>query len=297
MSQAVVSSKPPSNQQVQFFPSSRAVTTLRNRWCCRLSSSSRRMIDLFQDIPGLTPFQKHTILSRYISMTETFKRRTKLYACTFHIGRFIVTVGSLIVPALMSIQYADTGPVSVQNMSYQIYWVTWIISLLVTTCNGVLTLFKVDKKYYFLNTVLEQMQSEMWQYIYLSGKYGGHYLKNKVKPQVPTHENQYVFLCHNLEKLKLKQVEEEYYKVQDNEKKTDEKQAEQGATPDKTIAGMFSPTPNQMQLSAHQQELAKAIVQISSNLVDGAGNKAQTQTQTQTQSQNAKTTTANPLSV
>lgn len=296
MSQAIVSSKPPSNQQVQFFSSSRAITTLRNRWCCRLSSSSKRLIDLFQDIPGLTPFQKHTVLSRYISMTETFKRRTKLYACVFHIGRFIVTVGSLIVPALMSIQYADTGPVSVQNMSYQIYWVTWIISLLVTTCNGVLTLFKVDKKYYFLNTVLEQMQSEMWQYIYLSGKYGGHYLKDKAKPQTPTHENQYVFLCHNLEKLKLKQVEEEYYKVQDNEKKTDEKQAEQGGTADKTIAGMFSPTPSQMQLNAHQQELAKAIVQISSNLVDGAGNKAQTQTQTQTHSQ-TKTATTNPLSV
>jgi hypothetical protein len=74
-----------------------------------------------------------------------------------------------------------------------------------------MTLFKIDKKFYFLHTTYEQLMSEAWQYIHLSGKYSGYYLKGGT----PTHQNQYVFFCHNLEKIKLKQVEEEYYKLMD----------------------------------------------------------------------------------
>jgi hypothetical protein len=223
------------------------------------------MIMIFQDIPGLTQFQKNSILNRYVTLTENFKRRAYMYSVVFHIGRTIVTVGSLIVPALLSIQYMDSGPASVQNMTYQIYWITWCISLLVTTCNGILTLFKVDKKYYFLHTALEHFKSEMWQYIHLSGKYGGHYLKKGV---TPTHENNYVYFCHNIEKIKLKQVEEEYYKLVDsnhtssgsNDKQTAVDISGTAVSESKTIAGMYAPTPGQDQLLAHQQELAKALM-------------------------------------
>ena len=233
------------------------------------------MIMIFQDIPGLTQFQKNSILNRYVTLTENFKRRAYLYSVVFHIGRTIVTVGSLIVPALLSIQYMDSGPASVQNMSYQIYWITWCISLLVTTWNGILTLFKVDKKYFFLHTTLEHFKSEMWQYIHLSGKYGGHYLKKGI---VPTHENQYVYFCHNIEKIKLKQVEEEYYKLVDsnhnggsNDKQTAVDISGAAVPESKTIAGMYAPTPGQDQLLAHQQELAKALVPPAAVAATAAG--------------------------
>jgi hypothetical protein len=251
--------------QVQIFSSTKAIQSLKNRRFCWLSSSGTRMIDTFQDIPGLTQFQKNSILNRYITLTETFRRRAILYAFTFHIGRTIVTVGSLIVPALLSIQYTESSTSSTQNISYQIYWITWCISLLVTTCNGVLTLFKVEKKYYFIHTLLELFKSEMWQYIHLSGKYGGHYIKNGTS----THENQYIYFCHNIEKLKLKQIDEEYYKAVDsnqnrgsNDKNTTiEVTGSVGnSSESKTIAGMYAPTPGQDQLLAHQQELAKALV-------------------------------------
>jgi hypothetical protein len=252
--------------------SGRAIQILfRSGWCgCRsLSRTNQRMIHLFSDLSELTPFQRNSILNRYVSLTEQLQWRTALYAWVFHIGRTIVTVGSLIVPALLSIQYTSAGQSSPEAMSVQIYWITWIVSLLVTTCNGVLTLFKVDKKYYFLHTTYEQLQSEAWQYIHLSGKYSGHYTKGLLA----THMNQFVYFCHNIEKIKLKQVEEEYYKLSDSH--TNPGQPNKSGIVDvsgaqqqdsRTIAGLYAPTPDQAQLILHQQELFRAL---SPQTVDG----------------------------
>jgi hypothetical protein len=150
-------------------------------------------------------------------------------------------------------------------MSYQIYWLTWFISLLVTTFNGILTLFKIDKKYYFLHTTLEQLRSEAWQYIYLSGKYSGHYTKGIGA----THQNQYVFFCHNMEKIKLKQVEEEYYKlIESHGGSSGSGSSGAGAEPttghdkhhEKHIAGLYTPTPDVSELLSHQQQIARALM-------------------------------------
>lgn len=212
------------------------------------------MVHLFEAINGINDFQRHSLITRYVTIIESVRRRAQCYAIVFHISRTIVTVGSLIVPALLSIQYTGTGPTGVDpaSLSYVIYWVTWIISLLVTTSNGILTLFKVDKKYYFLHTTLEQLRSEAWQYIHLSGKYG-----QIIDNVLPDHKNQFVLFTHSLEKIKLKQVEEEYYKM------AEQTQAEAAAAatgaakkPGGTLAGLYSPTPNMNQLMARQRELA-----------------------------------------
>jgi Protein of unknown function (DUF4231) len=237
--------------------------------CCPLRTASYQILLLLNDLQGLSFFQKQTLVTRYISITEEINKRRILYAWLFHIGRTIVTIGSLIVPALLSIQYSnpalDTSGIPVSSI--QIYWTTWVISLLVTMWNGILTLFKVDKKYFFLHTVLEHLQSELWQYIYLTSKYGGHYTKGKE----PTHANQFQFVCHNLEKIKLKQVEEEYYKLLDNpsgvptDKHTVVDVSGSQVDPSKVVGGMFVPTPSTDQLLQKQVELAKATGMVPKN--------------------------------
>ena len=229
--------------------------------CCPLRTSSRQLLLLVDGLEGLKAFQKQSLIVRYISITEEINRRKLFYAWIFHCGRFTVTIGSLIVPALLSIQYTNSGTTSgsISMSSLEIYWATWVISLLVTMCNGVLTLFKVDKKYYFLHTVLEHLQSELWQYIHLTSKYGGYYTRNKV----PTYANQYVFLCHNMEKIKLKQVEEEYYKLMDTQSSTDKHHtvdvSGSSIETSKMVGGLFVPTPSTEELLQKQKELAKAI--------------------------------------
>ncbi len=222
------------------------------------------MIALFSNLQGLSDLQRAALISRYVSVINELRRRTKIYAMVYHVGRVIVTIGSLLVPALLSIQYTNAGPVFSTEMSYQIYWITWAVSLLVTTFNGILTLFRVEKKYYFLHTTLEQIKSETFQYIYLSGIYGGHYCKQGI---VPSHANQYKYYVHHLEKIKLKQVEEEYYKAMEQAKHQSTVTATgtgSGTTDqqvaDKTIAGLYTPTPSQNELVSHQQALADAVL-------------------------------------
>jgi len=118
-----------------------------------------------------------------------------------------MSVGSLIVPALLSIQNTSTTA----QIQAQVYWIVWTLSLFVTISNGIMTLVKVDKKYYVFNTIYHHLMSEGWQYIQLSGKYS----ETKTNEQ-SSHTNQYTAFCHSLEKIRMKQIEDEYYKVENN---------------------------------------------------------------------------------
>jgi Protein of unknown function (DUF4231) len=151
---------------------------------------------------------KNSVRRRYILLLKEFQRRANLVSCLYHLGHLIITVGSLTVPALLSVQYTN----SLIDYQTHIYWLTWVLSLLVTTFNGVLVLFKVDKKYHYIHTALERLRSEGWQYLELTGRYAGQLLHNT---EEATHKNQYRFFCHYVEKIKLSQVEDEYYKYDD----------------------------------------------------------------------------------
>jgi hypothetical protein len=166
---------------------------------------------------ALTRMQKNSVRRRYFELLRDFRVRCRMYSFLFHIGHFTITVGSLVVPALLSVQYASAGITFIDATSFQaqVYWTTWILSLLVTMFNGILVLFKVDMKYYFLHTTLERLRSEGWQYLELTGRYAGALTQNG---ETPSHRNQFKYFCHYIEKIKLKQVEEEYYKYEDSQK-------------------------------------------------------------------------------
>ena len=189
----------------------------------------------------LTPLQQTILRQRYIDLVRQYALRCLFLSILFHSTRTVVTVGSLIVPALLSIQYTEASPSSQgeNSMSYQIYWVTWVISLLVTTCNGIQSIFKIEKKYYFLHTVMEQLRSEGWQYLELSGRYSGYYTPG----DTATHENQFVFFCAQVEKIKMKQVEEEYWKV--NETQQQQQQQQQTSTATGTLGATGAPAQQQ----------------------------------------------------
>lgn len=165
-------------------------------------------------------------------------------ACMFHCSRIIITVGSLIVPALLSIQGATI-------LNVQIYWSTWVISLLVTICNALMALFKFDKRYYYLHTVLEKLTSEGWQYIELTGKYSGY----NTPGVSATHDNQFVYFCHAIEKTRMKQVEEEYYKLSETPSQTPGAQTTQQDTKNSLIP----PTPQQGELDQLPKELQEEV--------------------------------------
>ena len=221
--------------------------------CC-YSVNDREDFEHILSQLNLTLVQKEIIKSRYINIIEHVQKRVRIYSRMFYTGHIIITVGSLFVPALLSIQnsnYTSGGTV----FSMQIYWATFIISLLVTIFNGILALFKIDKKYYFLNTTLERLRTEGWQYIGLTGRYSGHLIGN----DTPTHQNQFVFFTHQIEKIKMKQVEEEYYK-------SDDKLAQ---TPHANIAhtnDLYPPSPDQP-IPTNPQDVPEPIKEAVNSLI------------------------------
>jgi hypothetical protein len=153
----------------------------------------------------LEPYKKLVLQERYLDVLHDFKRRAGRLSCMFYSTRLIVTIGSILVPAFLSVQ-GSAGSLH----QAEIYWTTWIISVMVTICNGLMSLFKLDKKYFFIHTTLELLTSEGWQYIGLSGRYSP-----KNSSEQPTHENQFLIFFHMAEKIKMRQVEEEYWKFTD----------------------------------------------------------------------------------
>ncbi len=156
------------------------------------------MDQMFDDLTELTIQQRETIKSRYRFLMTEYRRRCLIYSLLFYTLRITMTVGSLVVPALLSLK---SGP----DNNDTLYWITWAISLAVTTSNGLTTLFKLDKRFFLLQAIAEKLRSETWQFLALSGRYSGHFGNIK-----PSHKNQYVLYCYSLEKIRMNHVDEEF---------------------------------------------------------------------------------------
>ena len=170
-------------------------------WCKRRVTPSQSLFDVFNTL-NIEPYKKAVLQDRYLRVLNNFNSRSKRLSIAFYLARVIVTVGSILVPAFLSSQQTTTNTT--------LYWTTWIISIAVSISNGFITLFKLDKKYYFINTTLEMLHSEGWQYVGLSGRYAP-----KDTLVTPTHDNQFTIFFKIAEKIKMRQVEEEYWKFTD----------------------------------------------------------------------------------
>ncbi len=162
---------------------------------------------MIRSADGLTTQQQQFMEFRYVEVLREFRSRCQFYAALFHSFRTVITVGSLLVPALLSVQYSNKTA-GQNSYEIEIYWITWVVSLLVTMSNGVQALLKVDKKYFYLHTTYEQLISEGWQFLQLTGRYAGQLNNTR-----PTYRNQFILFAHFIEKIKMRQVEEEYYKA------------------------------------------------------------------------------------
>jgi hypothetical protein len=140
-----------------------------------------------------------------ISFYETKRDHTKKYYNAF---RFIVTTGSIILPAILSMGQMDPAKLP-KNFDMISYWASWTISLMVTGSNGFLQLFSLDKNYFAYSMVVEQLKTEGWQFFGLSGKY----------EDCPSHQQAYKVFSKSIESIKRKQVEQEFSNGKGDSKK------------------------------------------------------------------------------
>lgn len=140
-----------------------------------------------------------------ISFYEKKRDHTRKYYNSF---RFIVTTGSILLPAILSMGQMDPNKLP-KNFDMVSYWASWTISLMVTASNGFLQLFSLDKNYFSYSMVVEQLKTEGWQFFGLSGKYEDY----------KSHQEAYKVFSKSIESIKRKQVEQEFSNGKGDSKK------------------------------------------------------------------------------
>ena len=158
-----------------------------------------QVLDIINGLNLSSETDKSILKSRFLYEVLNYDMRrnhTKKYYNGF---RFIVTVGSILLPAILSIGQMDPAKLP-KNFDRFSYWSSWTISLTVTVCNGFLQLFSLDKNYFEYAITSEQLKTEGWQYFQLSGKY----------EEYESHADAYRPFCKSIENIKRKQVEKEF---------------------------------------------------------------------------------------
>ena len=156
---------------------------------------------------------KEIIKSRFLEEVVYYEKKRDSTKKYYNVFRFIVTTGSILLPAILSIGQMDPNKLP-KNFDQVTYWSSWSISLLVTISNGFLQLFSLDKNYFNYSIVVEQLKTEGWQYFGLSGKYEDHEFHDK---------ESYKEFCKAVENIKRKKVENEFQGKGNNTKKKEKK--------------------------------------------------------------------------
>jgi hypothetical protein len=167
-------------------------------------NNKKEFIKILRSLPNLTPQQIRIIEVRYLDVINKYKYRIYYIDFLYHFSRGFISIGSVLVPALLSIQVPSSAN------SVLLYWLTWGISITVTILHNILTIFRFDKKYFGIHSTLEKLESEGWHYLELSGRYNHYYNHH------PTHQNQFNHFTNTIEKLKMSQIDEEYNSISSN---------------------------------------------------------------------------------
>ena len=99
-----------------------------------------RVLDIIEGLKLKFKTDNEIIKRRFlyeVLLYEKKRDQTKKYYNGF---RFIVTVGSILLPAILSIGQMDPAKLP-KNFDAITYWTSWSLSLTITACNGFLQLF------------------------------------------------------------------------------------------------------------------------------------------------------------
>jgi hypothetical protein len=131
---------------------------------------------------------------RYLRVVKRLEAVTKRTSMLYYLFSLNVTVGSLLIPPLLSVE-EDT------------FWGIFSISLLVSGSNAIIKLFHLDKTYVTRNIRLNQFKSEGMLYLSKSGIYN-----------IVNDDERFRLFVKNIEKFKREQIMEEYTQNREEER-------------------------------------------------------------------------------
>lgn len=174
-------------------------------WCVNKSEFSSRFGQLVSmEDNELDAMSKQILKNRYINLVNAMEVASKRSSFWYSAFNLTTTTGSIIVPALISIQdrtfQADATDQDHINHENGIYWATWGVSLMVTLSNALLRLFSLDKTYITRKIKSNHLKSEGWLFLELAGDYSNY----------DSHQDAFIHFCNQIERIKTEQITEEY---------------------------------------------------------------------------------------
>lgn len=133
---------------------------------------------------------KSYLLIRYLRVVKRLEELTKRTSFLYYIFSLNVTLGSLVLPPLLTIKDKNED---------DLFWSIFAISLLVTCSNAIIKLFQLDKTYVTRHVRINQFKSEGMMYL------------SKIAPyNIEDETARFRLFVRNFEKYKREQVFDEY---------------------------------------------------------------------------------------
>ena len=174
-------------------------------WIINKSKFAKRFNRVIDDtdISSLSEHNKLLLRERYVTMVNTSISESIRSSAYYFILQTTTTVGSILVPALLSAEesnlfFNSTASDEVEY-THHIYWSIWGVSLAVTLCNAITQLTSMDKKYMMRKINVSLMKKEGWLFLQKSGVIYGKY-KHKL------HNDIISLFWDRVEKLRFDQV-------------------------------------------------------------------------------------------
>jgi len=178
--------------------------------CC--NNVTHRIGNMIDELE-LLEYQKTLLKNRFLDQVVLYDKKARTAEFFYILFSVFITIGSIILPALLSIQqmdYSDNDETD-ERIQLTIYWITWTISLVITICNGLIQLLGLNKQYLSYVRTREKMLSEGWYYFQLTGDY-----------KDSTHKISFCEFCEEIEKIKQNQVDKELMFMEPKKKKEHE---------------------------------------------------------------------------
>ena len=176
----------------------------RASWCVGRSFFVQEFQSYIDESTDVSDEERVYMRVRYLRSLKQLDQATKRSSFWYTALGSVVTVGSLIVPALISVQDrpVESNATNSERQQHEnnVYWTVWGISLAVTASNAIIKMLQLDKTYITRNIRLNQLKSEGTRYLAKAGMYS----------QCANREEMFNLFAENVERIKAEQTLEEF---------------------------------------------------------------------------------------
>lgn len=161
---------------------------------CSMNEFEQRIYPLIDNLK-LDKYQKSILKKRYVKLVIQYEQSAKKIDCRYNSCRIIISVGSMILPTLQTIQNNE----NVAEWKNEIFWAAIATSLGVMISNNLISMFTLDRRYIMYSITTEKLKSIGWKYFELSDMFSG-----------KTHKQNWVMFWNEVEKIKKLQMIAEF---------------------------------------------------------------------------------------